>query len=155
MHEVAGLPTDCGYTGSEFVRKRNAERRSWKSFEQKSIVLGRVLEASAAWVADAEARKAEANAKRAETAVVQDYAQHFSGAKPVTGQIDPPPEKDSHPTREAKAKAIGVNPSAIKRAEVIERKAPDLADKVVAGEMPASVAIKEIHRRDREQAGKE
>jgi hypothetical protein len=62
----------------------------------------------------------------------------------VVEQIVPPPEKgkpEMHKDRELKSITLEVNRGAVQRAETIQKKSPELAEKVAAGEMTASAAL--------------
>jgi chromatin remodeling complex protein RSC6 len=73
----------------------------------------------------------------------------------VAGHIDPRLEKsaasaanpkDAHPARALIAEEEHVSESAVKRAQTIERKSPELAEKVASGEITASAALREIKK---------
>ncbi|MDR1741931.1 MAG: hypothetical protein LBR38_08865 [Synergistaceae bacterium] len=137
-----------------FVKREHEARRSWPNQEAKAIVLGRLLQASTEWAAEAEARKAAANAARAEAAKAQERREDGTfNTKPVVEQIVPlPDEVHVHRGREVKAEQLGCNRGAVQRAEFIERHSQELADRVVAGEITPAIALKEIRKAKRAQA---
>ena len=56
-------------------------------------------------------------------------------------------EPKEHKSRTAKAKASKTNRGTVERMDRLERERPDLADKVVTGELPAAAAIRNHYRR--------
>ncbi len=71
----------------------------------------------------------------------------------VPDQLDPGLDSDrdhkaeeDHRTSTAIAKDLGVAPAAVKRATTIINKAPEFAEKIMAGEMKAGSAMKEIKK---------
>lgn len=142
-------PTFTDWDGGdpfEFVRREHEARRSWKSQEQKALVIGGLLEQSAAWAEKKRKIADKANAARSDAAKGNDNASK-AREKTVVGQSDPPLKK-SHKARQAKAESIGVPSSAVKRADFIKAHDPALAAQVASGEVVASAAIRDIKRRE-------
>jgi hypothetical protein len=146
----------------DYVWRLNAAQRNWLSSEQKVLVGDSYRRESAAWRAEREKIRTEANLARSEAAKGQLRDKTETGktvfGSQVTGQCDPSPEnpspsetkpfKSAHPTRALIAQEEHVSESAVKRAETIKTKSPELADKVAAGEMRASAALREIKRQE-------
>lgn len=157
-------PTFITWIGGDpfdFVRKEHEARRSWRSQEQKALVIGALLDQSTAFQAERQRIQDEANAKRKAAAEAQianqprdDAGKVVSRVMPQSearlGLISPPvaPKTQPKPVRatEAKAKQIGVSRAAVERAETIKRADPMLAEKVAQGEMTASDAIRTIKK---------
>ena len=161
----------------EYVRREHEARRSWKSQEQKAIVLCELFEKSDEWAETERRIKAEANRARAEAAKGNDNAAKTSEEKTVVPQpvaqlkseddatdwdrigktqerreFFARQEQRRHKSAPAKATMLGVNRGAVERAEIIKRKAPELAEKVASGELPASKAITIIKKNELDKA---
>lgn len=151
-------PQFIDFTGGDpfdFVRREHEARRSWVSQEQKVLVGKKLLRQSEAWQADRQREREEANRARSEAAKAQPRNKDGTMAeKPVVGHIDQQPDAPTSrdKTRQAEAEALGVNTSAVKRADYIEKHAPDLAEKVEQGELAAAKAISEIKLAKRKEA---
>ena len=95
----------------------------------------------------------DANRARAETQAGNQNAAKQKTVSPQYegGLIAPKRNRQAERQREvatAKATLLEVSRPAVERAAFIQSKAPDLADKVASGEMPASAAIREIKRQE-------
>jgi ParB-like chromosome segregation protein Spo0J len=139
----------------DYVRREHAARRSWKSQEQKALVIGKLIEGSTEYQIAIEKIQEEANKARAEAANVRRQADGTLGGKtnqPVVPQIVARLEhhKKTPPNRTTKAKAenLDVNRGAVERAATIQKKSPELAEKVASGEITASAALREIRRQE-------
>jgi hypothetical protein len=141
-----------------YVKREHEARRSWKSQEQKAIVNGKLVDASDEWEKKQKKIQDDANRARSEAAREQHGISNPRAGeiKPtlVPGQSVPEPKNNDsgHKTRQAKAAILGVNHGAVKRAETINRKAPELAEKVASGEMPATKALREIKKAELNKA---
>jgi N6-adenosine-specific RNA methylase IME4 len=143
----------------DFVRREHEARRSWRNQEQKALVVGDLLDQSAAWADEQQRIKDEANRKRAEAAKGHEFRgnQHqpievvvpqVEARPPTKPSVSPPPAQRPQPNRTttAKAASIGVSRPAVERAEMIKRNSPALAKQVAQGEITATKAIQEIRR---------
>jgi hypothetical protein len=140
----------------DYVRHEHAARRSWKSQEQKALVIGELIERSEEYQESLTKIQEEANKVRSEAANSRRGIGGRLESKPVVPQsvarlVDSAESKKTiKPNRTAgiKAEILEVNRGAIERAAAIKNKSPELADKVAAGEMTASAALREIKRRE-------
>jgi len=140
----------------DFVRREHEGRRSWKSSEQKALVVGALLSSSKEFQTQQRRIREEANRARSEAATGNQNAVKEKTVCPhIEGTLFPnadnsleKPQYQKSPSATAKATLIGVSRPAIERAETIMRKAPDLAEKVMSGEMAASAALREIKRQE-------
>jgi hypothetical protein len=141
-----------------------AARRSWKSLEQKALVIGKLIEGSGEYQATLTKIREEASKARAEAANVRRQADGTLGGKvnqPVVPQSvarlakADVSHKKGFPNRSAKAKAnlLNVNRGAVERAATIQKKSPELAEKVASGEITASAALREIRRQEANERG--
>jgi N6-adenosine-specific RNA methylase IME4 len=163
----------------DYVRREHAARRGWKSQEQKALVIGKLIEGSKEFQTALARIREEANTARAEAAQVQHKVSNprLGETKPVlvvpqfealpnSKKISPPvnleslvkppvtirplkPESDKHKSDAAKAAMLEVARPAVERAATIQKKSPELAEKVAAGEMTASAALREIKRQEK------
>jgi hypothetical protein len=85
----------------------------------------------------------EANRARSEAVASRPRTENgsFEKVKPVVGQVDPPlaEAQNVHKDRMVKSEILEVNASAVKRGDFIA-KSPELAARVMSGEMPATAA---------------
>jgi N6-adenosine-specific RNA methylase IME4 len=131
----------------EHVRVEHEARRSWKSKEQKVLVLGALYEGSDAWADTKRMIQDAATQARADAAKKRD--RDTDGTfKPVCPQPVDRPVAARGPGTQAKAALMGVNRGAVERAETIRRKSPELAVQVAQGEIAATKAIREIRRKE-------
>lgn len=149
MEWIGGDPYD-------FVRKEHEARRSWRSQEQKAIVIGSLIEKSDSFQKEKRRIQDEANRKRKEAAIGNDNAAKSKTVVPqseasLISMDEPPAAKASKPakpvrTTEVKAQQIGVSRAAVERAETIKRNSPELAEKVAQGEVSAADALRTIKK---------
>jgi N6-adenosine-specific RNA methylase IME4 len=134
----------------EYVRREHEARRSWKSQEQKALVLGELVERSDEWSVLQNKIQHEANQKRADAARGNDNAARDRLEKTVVPQSVAQLNQDDrrHKSAPAKASILGVNRGAVERAATIKRKDPELAEKVASGEVTATNALREIRRKE-------
>lgn len=140
----------------DFVKKEHEARRSWRSQEQKALVIGVLIDQSAAFQAERQRIQAEANRKRAEAAYEQEnrgnqYTKTKVEVEPQSEATPAKPKRDSSQDKDAKtstakAKTIGVSRAAVERAETIKRADPGLAQKVAQGEISAADALRTIKK---------
>ncbi len=139
-----------------FAWRENGVRRAWLSQEQKALVGIDSIDFSGIWDAEKARVMDAANQARSESAKAQHEVSNprIGELKPflVAGQVDPPPEMVSvHPSRDSKAATLGVNSSAIKRAETIKRHDPELANQVKRGEVKSGKALTTIKHKKLEE----
>ena len=129
-----------------WVWSLNGARRHLQSQEQKALIWKKLHGMSEDMQRERARIQAEANAKRAEAhwEKVDDTDECSSVATDCgnTGTQNSVQHKTAH----LEAEAAGVNRGAIQRADTLLHKAPELADKVAAGEMRYSEAVREVKR---------
>lgn len=127
-----------------YVWSKNGARRDLQEV-QRALVRIKILEGSASWQATQAAIADAANVKR--SAAMQGLPHAGKGEKRkenVADQVDPS-LSGKHVAREAKAEAAGVSAGAMGRAEQIH-KHPELAEKVISGELKTAEALRTIQR---------
>jgi hypothetical protein len=138
----------------DYVRREHAARRSWKSQEQKALVVGKLIKGSEEYQSALTKIQEEANRARSEAAKEQHKVSNpWAGEKMETEVVIPqiegtPPFRDKNKGAEAKAAMLEVSRPAVERAATIKRKSPELAEKVASGEITASAALREIRRQE-------
>ena len=123
----------------DYVKKTDFARRHYVSQEQKALIFTDLVTGSEKWQQLKQRIEAERRAKISAT---------MSSSSEVINKIDPAQfEPDlEHKERQERAKIIGVNRSAIQRADLINKN-PELAAQVKSGAMPAAKAVQEIQRK--------
>src|SRR5688572_10862270 len=124
-----------------YVWSLNGQRRDL-SEDQRAQIFIHVAKQSDHWQTAREEIATAANAKRSKTqkGVPKAEAKERAATK-CSGTF-----ADEHKTQNAKASAAGVNAGAIARAEALERKRPDLAEKVRIGEVKPAEARRQAKR---------
>ena len=150
--ELGMEPKTDTYTGNPYVYvwSLNGTRRDLTDL-QRAIIKERLDRESGAWEKEKKKVADDANKKRSDATKEQPRTEDGKRLSQVTGTKCPPPvkqSKNSHPTREAKAKSASVSSSTQRNAELLINKRPDLADKVAKGEMKGADAIKTMRRDD-------
>ncbi len=109
----------------------------------RALIYRQCEEGSEKWAKRAAKITAEGNRKKSEAAKDQ-HARSTPrhGETLVVDHTDPPPKK-THVAREARAAEAKVSPATMARADQIAKR-PDLAKKVVLGEMKPAEALREI-----------
>lgn len=126
------------------IWKRSTEHsEAWQEEERRIRDEGR-RKLSAAKMGNAHAAKG-ANEKTTGEQVVQPL---FSGSSSATARptSTPAPAPKIAKTRNAKAAASKTNPGAVQRMDQLDRDRPDLAEKVMTGELPAAAAVREMKK---------
>jgi N6-adenosine-specific RNA methylase IME4/ParB-like chromosome segregation protein Spo0J len=138
----------------DYVRREHAARRSWKSQEQKALVIGVLIEASDEYQVALAKIRDEANRARAEAAIERERETTETGKTIFKSQVAPQCEvrlehrKHNTPGADAKAAILEVSRPAVERAAIIKKKAPELAAKVASGEITACAALREIKKQE-------
>ena len=114
---------------------------------QRALIKLACDEGSAKWAKKHAEIKEEANKKRSEASKGMPYAAKGETRKTekVADHYDPRPSGNNHPAREARAAEAHVSSSTMARAEFIAKR-PEIAKKVVAGEIKPAEAIRQIKR---------
>jgi hypothetical protein len=127
-----------------YLWSANAERTHLPEGQKAAIGLS-VKAKDAGWQASIERARAKANKGRSEKA----KAQHEK-SNPRRGEKSGAPSKEGTPKRSATAAAIaaelGVSRQTVERAQRVQREAPDLFEKVAAGEISLPEAVREVKR---------
>jgi phage N-6-adenine-methyltransferase len=114
----------------------------WKKLHSKS---DEELQAKLAAV-KAEERRAKAAAATEQHKVSKPYAgEKMENVRLVQGPSSTQPAKPEAKSRAIKAEAAKVNKGAVAKAEALEKKAPELAEKVASGEMKFAEAAKKAN----------
>lgn len=152
--EVGVEPRFRTYEGDPyaFVWSTNGARRDIEN-ERKAVIKVLCEQHSEAWQKKQAEIAAAANAARSEKAKQQPRVQEPDGktkfGAQVRDQFDHAPEAQPvRPGRAAKAKAAGVSPGAIGRAERLVREQPELAEQVARGEVKPFEAMRKLKRAD-------
>jgi N6-adenosine-specific RNA methylase IME4/ParB-like chromosome segregation protein Spo0J len=131
--------------------KHNGARRDIEPDHKAAIYL-KILDASGAWQDRRRAREARANAGRSQAAKEQ-VAKQSRDAK---GRVAPGAvSRDTRPREEPKrarvelAKAAGVSPATIARAEALKKKAPERFEAVASGKAKAHKELGILKRLER------
>lgn len=148
--KIAGVePRFITYGGDnpwEFVWSENAERRHLTDMQKYFIWLEK-NEKSARWQAVSEEIHKEANRKRSEAAKAQPRTE--DGTRLASGSgTDSTTTSDPHKTRSAKAQASRTNMGAVAKGDYLYDRRPDLAHKVISGDMSFSSALREARREE-------
>lgn len=127
-----------------YVWSLNGERRDIPD-DTRYLIWINISEKSEAWQAAQQRIQDAANKKRSEAAKAQhEVSTPRHGETMVVGQSVLPPDKKVEPGKSAKAKASKTNRGAVARGDKLRKKRPDLAAKVVAGEMKPSEAHRQM-----------
>ena len=130
----------------------NGERRHLDSQEQKGIIWKKLHGMSEAMRQKRAAIKREADRARSAAAKGHEYRgnQHIpaSACTDCTPTTSPKPQQQPRPTRNAEAKAAGVNTGAMARASALLNASPELAEKVAKGEIKFTEAKREAKREE-------
>lgn len=130
----------------EFVWAENAERRHLTD-GQKYLIWKVMNEKKAKWQAAREVVRREANFKRSEATKAQLRTE--DGTRLTSGSgTNGTTTSDPHKIRNAKAKASNTNKGAVAKGDYLYDRRPDLAHKVITGEMSLSGAIREVRREE-------
>ena len=131
-----------------FAWSLNGERRDLEA-TVRALIHRRCQEGSEKWAKRLAKIADEGNRKKSEAAkeqLAKSTPRH--GETLVADHNDPLPKNDKHPAREARAAEAKVSPATMARADQIAKR-PDLEKKVVAGEMKAAEALREIRSEKR------
>jgi len=120
-----------------YVWSLNGERRDLTA-ERRYLIWKRVNEYSEEWQAEQKRIQDEANRKRSET-------QKHIPKKEASERL-PTNSGQRSVTASAKATASKTNRGAVERMDKLDRDRPDLAEKVIAGEMKPAKAVREMQR---------
>lgn len=128
-----------------YVWSLNGTRRDLVD-EQRYLIWKFCTEQSEAWLSTQQQIANEANAKRSKAAKEQPRSEDGKrlARKQVVGQSDPLPDK--HKGRNAKASASKVSASTVARGDKLAKERPDLAKKVMRGEMKPAEAHRQAKR---------
>ena len=127
-----------------WVWSLNGERRHLSSQEQKALIWRKLHGMSEEMQQHRAKVKREADKARSEAAKAQHKVSNPRAGEVVSGSCTDctTTKKKVAKTREAEAKAAGVNKGALARADALRNKAPELADKVADGAMTFAEASK-------------
>jgi N6-adenosine-specific RNA methylase IME4 len=130
-----------------YVWSLNGERRDLAA-ERRYLIWKRVNEHSDEWQAAQKRIQDEANKARSDAAKAQPRTDTgFSGKtseQVVPQSVGRPGPKNK--TNQAKATASKTNRGAVERMDRLDRERPDLAEKVIAGDMKPAEAVREMQR---------
>jgi N6-adenosine-specific RNA methylase IME4 len=125
-----------------YVWSTNGTRRDLTA-EQRYLIWDRVAEKSATWQQQQAEIQDQANRARSEATKAQprtkDGTKLAAGVSTSSGQT-------RGPGTAAKAKASGTNRGAVERMDALKKNRPDLAEKVVTGELTSAAAIRDMKR---------
>lgn len=121
----------------------NAQRRDLLEMV-RALGTKRCLAGSAEWEAARQKIAQAGNQKRATAAKAQPRTEEGT-FEPVVATKEPPPAK-VHVSRNALAAQANVSPGTMGKAEWLDNKRPDLADKVLAGDMKPTEAFRQMKR---------
>ncbi|MDX9763263.1 MAG: hypothetical protein RBT82_14545, partial [Desulfomonilia bacterium] len=148
--KIAGVePRFITYGGDcpwEFVWAENAERRHLTD-GQKYLIWKVKNEKSTEWQAAREAIRDDANRKRSEATKAQPRTE--DGTRLASGGgTNSTTTSDPHKIRNAKAQASNTNKGAVAKGDYLYDRRPDLAHKVISGDMSFSSALRETKREE-------
>lgn len=133
-----------------FAWSLNGNRRDLADVQRALIKLA-CDEGSAKWKKKHNEIKEEGNRKRAEATKEQHTkSKPYAGEKMVVDHSEPLPSDKKHVAREARAAEAHVSSSTMARAEFIAKQ-PEIAKKVIAGEIKPAEAIRQIKRENIEK----
>ena len=132
-----------------YVWSLNGERRDLVQ-DRRYLIWKRVNEHSDGWEEEQKRIQDEANRKRSEAMTGVAFAPKGETRKPekVVAQSVQPPSQKVAVTREAKATASKTNRGAVERMDRLDRERPDLAEKVITGDMKPAEAVREMQRQE-------
>lgn len=119
----------------------NGQRRDIPA-DQRYLIWKREVEGSDRFQAEIRARKAAANRARSESQSGVSKVEAKERARTSCAATSP----HSDVGREEKARASSTNRGAVERMDRLDRERPDLAEKVVAGELKPTQALREMKR---------
>jgi N6-adenosine-specific RNA methylase IME4 len=127
----------------------NGERRDLVA-EQRYLIWAKCSENSEVWKAKKKQIKAEADQKRSEAAKGNDNASKKREDKTVVqqsvAQPFPQPEERRHKSTPTKATASKTNAGAVARGDQLRKQRPDLAEKVMLGEIKPAEAHRQMKK---------
>jgi len=132
----------------EFSWSWNGQRRDVDGL-QRSILYERSLAGSKEWENNQKKAKQDADDKRSVATKKQPRKNGKLAPKAGGGHLIPTtckPSKKEHKTRKTKAAVVGVSESTIRDAEMLNNNYPELANKVVTGEITGKGAKKLIRQ---------
>ena len=131
-----------------YVWSLNGERRDLTA-DQRYLIWKRVNEHSDEWQAEQKRIQDEANRKRSEATKVQPRSEDGTmQKKPVQPQTVTKPDYSKTKSSTAKATASKTNRGAVERMDRLDRERPDLAERVIAGDMKPAEAVREMQRQE-------
>ena len=157
--ELGIEPATETYDGNPwaFVWSMNGTRRDLEKTD-RAIIKEVIERKSKEWERRLSKTQEEANRKRSEATKRQHKASRpRSGETMVAVSDQPPPnepKKDRNVSRAAKAAEAGVSSGTMAAAESLVSKRPDLAEKVQAGKLKGSAAVKQMRREAAEEKAK-
>lgn len=132
-----------------YVWSLNGARRDLTT-DQRYLIWKKCDEQSTEWIEEQRKRQAEASRKRSEATKAQPRTEagEFLPVERVSAQVVQIPEaaKDPTPTRTAKAIASKTNRGTVERLDAISDKRPDLADRILTGELKTAQALRIIKK---------
>lgn len=127
--------------------KHNGARRDLEPDHKAAIYL-KVLDASSAWQERRRAKAEQANAARSKAMAGNANASKTRAANSAVPR-GTAPKKEPVRSRDEKAKAAGVSPRTIARAEALKKKDPAAFEEVARGKAKAHQVLGAIKRRER------
>lgn len=151
--EIGVEPTFAEFDGDPwaYVWSANGERRDLVH-DQRYLIWKRATVKSAAWQTQQAAKREAANVARSEAAKEQNAASNPRAGErfgPATtcGDTERDHAAESEKkTSTAKAAASKTNRGSVERMDQLDRHRPDLADKVLAGEIKPTQALRQMKR---------
>lgn len=127
-----------------YVWSLNGERRDLVQ-ERRYLIWKRVNEHSEEWLTEQKRIQDEANRKRSETQKGVSKAEASERSSTNSGTTF---NRKKKKTNEAKATASKTNRGAVERMDRLDRERPDLAEKVIAGDMKPAEAVRKMQRQE-------
>lgn len=130
-----------------YVWSLNGARRDLTT-DQRYLIWKKCDEHSIEWVEEQRKRKAEANQKRSEATKAQPRTEdgEFLPVERVQPQVVATPDYHEAKTSTAKAQASKTNRGTVERLDAISDKRPDLADRILTGELKTAQALRIIKK---------
>ena len=142
--EFSGNPYD-------YVWSVNGQRRDLNA-EQRYIIFKRVMEHSEEWEALQSGIREGANRKRSEAAKARPRTDDGRlASSPATSSGDTGrdyKQEQKQKSSTVKSKASGTNRGAVERMDRLDSSRPDLADKVVSGELKPTEALRQMRKEE-------